>query len=359
MTPDSQERRTAMFKDNKLRLLMTLAGFERLGIDDEPDVTWIIPSTISARELHESCEIIEKHCNNPTFEYGDEDPMTAEEMLRRVPAAKAQANYDDDSEADDIISVEEEDFLFRPGGPTETNPKTAVLDELKKKRRKRRTAASGDEDGGISDDTRRDRQRAKLLGDRANERKMKSKFFVRDSDDDSNEELDMEFFAREEAIRKGQADRVLEALVSGKANAPVMGKKRKSEIHGEGKRKRTKSSPALSDSEDVETADEDSSSSPHRQRSVSRGAYSLTTPLSSPRVGSSQENGMADPIEVAVDSSQEPVWNKVPGLTLNEKLEADSGVGVGAVDEDEDDVPPAPSGRRRKRMALLDDSDEE
>lgn len=33
--PDTSERRTAMFKDNKLRLLITLAGFERLGLEDE------------------------------------------------------------------------------------------------------------------------------------------------------------------------------------------------------------------------------------------------------------------------------------------------------------------------------------
>ena len=355
--PDSQERKTAMFKDNKLRLLMTLAGFERLGVDDEPDATWIIPSHVSARELHETQEIVEKHCNNPTWEYGDEDPMTAEEMLRRARTAKpSRAEYDDDSEEDGIVSDEEEDFLFRPGGPVETNKKAAALNELKKKRRNRRNALSGDEDGGISDNTIEARRQARLLADREKKKKMKSKFFIRGSDDESNEELDMEFYAREEAIRRRQAGKALEVLMAGNPSAGAESKKRKSETHYEGRRKRTKNSPALSDSEDIDIADEDSSSSPRRPRSLSSGAHSLSTPLSTPKPSSLQEKGVPDAaMSVASDSSPERVTSKTSGLTLNEERDADSGSQDG--DGDEDEVRVAPT-RRRATAARLDDSDD-
>lgn len=355
--PDSQERRIAMFKDNKLRLLMTLAGFERLGIDDEPDTTWIIPSKTSARELHESQEIIEKHRNNPTWEYGDEDPMTAEEMLRRAPTVKpSRAEYDDDSEGDSIVSNED----FRPGGPTESNKKAAALKELKKKRRKRESTASEIDDRELSDDVRDARRQAGLLVDRGKKGKMKSKFFIRGSDDESNEELDMEFFAGEEAIRRKQAEKALEVLVTGRPSAGVNSKKRKSKTHDEGRRKRTKSTPALSDSEDIGIADEaSSSSSPHLQRSLSSGADPASTPRSSPKVNSSQENGMQDAMmEVTRDSSQERVTSKASGLTLNKERNTDGGSEDEDEDEDRDDVPVAPT-RRRARVARLDDSDEE
>ena len=79
--PDNDERRIAMFKDNKLRLLMTLVGFERLGLDDEPDATWIVPSTLASIALQETHALIEKHCNNPIMQYCEDDPISAEDLL--------------------------------------------------------------------------------------------------------------------------------------------------------------------------------------------------------------------------------------------------------------------------------------
>ena len=110
-----------MFKDAKLRLLMTLSGFERLGIDDEPGATWIIPSALSARELHETHDCIDKHRRDPVMQYGDTGEFEAAEMLRRKPntaARQKRADYDDDSEGA-ATDDGEEDFLFPPGRPVD------------------------------------------------------------------------------------------------------------------------------------------------------------------------------------------------------------------------------------------------
>lgn len=351
-----------MFKDNKLRLLMSLAGFERLGIDDEPDTTWLIPSALSARELSETQEMIEKHRSNPTMDYGDEDPKTAEEMLRRAPTAKKRAEFDDDSEDEGVVSNEEEDFLFRAGGPTETNKKSDALARLMKNRRNRRAVDSGDEDGGISDDTREARRKARLKADQEKKRRMKSKLRVRDSDEESDEDLDREFFAREEAIRKAQAERVREALQAGRITTMVGSQKRKSNAREGGDGKRARIDLTASDTEDPDVEDEQSSSAP-RGRSASVNSdveVSPSTPLSSPRISSSQEqvpeNTVTD--DARIDSSQERIRTKASALTL---IDQGTDTGSETGDEDEDDVMVAPMGRRRARgtALLLDDSDED
>lgn len=352
-----------MFKDNKLRLLMTLAGFERLGIDDEPDATWLIPSALSARELSETQDMIEKHRSNPTMDYGDEDPKTAEEMLRRAPTAQKRAEFDDDdSEDEGIVSNEEEDFLFRAGGPTETNKKSDALARLKKKRRNRRAVGSGDEDGGISDDTREARRKARLKADQEKKRRMKSKLLVRDSDEESDEDLDREFFAREEAIRNGQAERVREALQAGRITAMVGTQKRKSDAREEGHGKRARIDLTGSDTDDPDVMDEQSSSAP-RDRSASVNSdndVSPSTPFSSPRISSSQEKVAENTVtdDARIDSSQERIRTKASALTL---IDQGTDTGSEAGDEDEDDVMVAPMGRRRARgtALLLDDSDED
>lgn len=362
--PDNEERRIAMFKDNKLRLLMSLVGFERLGVDDEPDSTWLIPSALSARELSESQDMIEKHRRNPTMTYGDEDPKTAEEMLRRAPTAKKRAEYDDDSGDEGIFSNDEEDFLYRAGGPTETNKKSAALAELKKKRRNRRGVASGDEDEGTSDDEarRKARLKARLKADQEKKRKMKSKLLVRDSDEESDEDLDRDFFVREDAIRKAQAERVREALQAGRVTAVVGTQKRKGNAREGGDGKRARLDLTASDTEDSAVVDKQSSSA-LRGRSASVSSDDdgpPSTPLTSPRISSSQEKMPADVVvdDARIDSSQERIRTKASAMTL---IDQGTDTGSEAGDEDEDDALVAPAGRRRARgtALLLDDSDED
>lgn len=273
-----------MFKDNRLRLLMTLAGFERLGVEDEPGVTWIIPSTIPAKELHETHEMIEKHRNSPVTEYGEEgNSKSAEDMLRRASAQrKPRVEYDDDSGGEDgFISEGDDDFLYAPGGPTPMEKRANALDQLKKKRRRRRD--KGDEDNLSDDEARQAKRKAKLAAEKEKMRKMKSKLMVRDSDEESNEEEDRAFFAGEEALRRAQAEKALEALNAGELNGITStlrvkeGKKRKSgadsDLGGGGRRKKKKQVNA--DPYDDDHAAPASSSSPESRQANNLAALDL------------------------------------------------------------------------------------
>ena len=269
---------------------MTLVGFARLGIDDEPGATWIIPSALLARELHEVHEIVQKHRNNPTLQYGDEDPLSAEEMLRRKP--KSRAEYDDDSEGDGIVSDCDEDFLFPGGGgPTNANRKSAALEELKRIRRKRRL--SGDEDG-LDPEVLEARMKTRMENDLEKQRKIKSSEFVVDSDED--EDADRLFFQKEEERRKVHAAKVHEVLRAGRQEGSDAkeSKKRKSDIVPESQAKKSRISAFYSDSEDDEPLDDPLSRPPSRALSGTSSNddsdQSRDTPLSSLHPASSQEN---------------------------------------------------------------------
>lgn len=269
-----------------MRLLMTLAGFERLGAEDEPGVTWIIPSTIPARELHETHEMIENHRNNPVTEYGGEEgnQKTAEDMLRRASTEKKRhVEYDDDSGGDDgFISEGDDEFLYAPGGPTPMEKRADALDQLKKKRRRHKN--KGDEDILTDDEARQAKRKAKLAAEKEKMRRMKSKLMVGDSDEESNEEADRAFFAGEEALRRAQAEKALEALNAGELNGITStlqvkeSKKRKSgadgDLRGGGRRKRKKKQ-VNADSVDDGHAAPASQSSPETRQANNLAALGL------------------------------------------------------------------------------------
>lgn len=379
VTPDSDSTRLAMFKDARLRLLMNLSGFGRLGFDDEPGATWIIPSSIPSADLRHTQHVVEQHRKDPIFEYGEEDPMSAEEMLRRKPTEKAKlVEYDDDSDGDGIVSDTnmQEEFLFPPGGPTnKPNPHHTALNALKKKRRKRHTVASEGE-GGLDDETRQERRRAREKVDLEKRWKIKSAEFVKDSDDESDEDRDRDFFAREEARRQGQGEKVREALMAGRVSRTVEGEKvkpavksnkRKSDATGSSKRrkKRKGSSDADDDGdvelwrksrkESVELTDDDidaemgGTSSPPRRRGLyddSSQSEDEETPLSSPPLGGLSLSKSAEVPQIEVRSSQEDT-SEVLALALDPNND----------DDEEDDGLVVSTARRRGRVVVLEDSD--
>ena len=357
--PDTETTRLAMFKNSKLRLLMVLAGFERLSLEDEPNATWTIPSSLTSAQLNHTREIIEQHRNKPVFEYGEDDPMTAEELLRRKPTEKAKrAEYDDDSEGDGIVgdNVVEEEFLFPPN---QRLSHKSALNELIRERNKRRTVFSGDE-SELDEVTREARRKARELADLEKRRKIKSHDFVGDSDDETDEERDKAFFAREEARRKGQGQKIMEVLHAGRITKTVedeevsssgangkASRKRKSDSVGEAKGKRRRRNSFLGGSEEethLAAADADISTSPLRRAiSVSSSSDESTvedTPLSSPPLGG---------LSLSKDSrkaSAEPI-------TLDESIDK------GAQTDDEDVETLLISTARRRARPFLDDSDDE
>lgn len=358
---------------------MTLSGFERLGIDDEPGATWIIPSALSARELHETYNLIDKHRRDPVMQYGDDgDPLNAEEMLRRKAntAPKKKVDYDDDSEGDGIIDDGEEDFLFGGGGPVdEKTKKNNALKDLKKKRRRRRhTPTSDNDDGGLSDGTKERRRKSKYEAELERRSKYKSTEFVVDSDADSD--ADSKFFEKEEAMRKGQKSRVMEALKAGRVEKKSEGvlavannqAKRKGEVLDaeRGKRgKRKKASPPVDlsdeDDDDIMALDDPDagSSSPLAKNTlgISSGDEDTDTPLSSPHPASSQ-------LKAQTASSQDGIGRKVQDIALStgvagEEETAMAGADgvMGGSDSEEDQVVKRPSGRRKQTLFVSDDSE--
>lgn len=366
ITPDNDSLRTAIFKEARLRLLMSLSGMERLGIEDEPSATWIIPSSLTSAELRHTHETIEQHRKNPIFEYGDDDPMSAEELLRRKPTEKAKrAEYDDDSEGDGIVSDDdaENEFLFPFSGPVDRpNAHHKALDALKAKRRKRRHSNPIE----LDDETLEARRRARNKADLEKARKVKSAEFIRDSDDESDEERDRAFFAKEELRRKGQGEKVREAFAAGRVKKNIEGenvkpaaksmngsRKRKSAAgEGDGGRKKRKTDSGSSDEEsddDEDIATDDGSSSPARRaKSVSSAeSEDEVTPLSSPPlVGLTLSSKAADNAAQLEDAA------KVSEIALDVRDDVED-------EEDEADDIWVSTARRRGRVAVLDDSDDE
>lgn len=345
-----------MFKDNKLRLLMSLSGFERIGEDDDPMAVWIIPSSLKSDQLKETAEIIERHRQNPIMQYGEEDPISAEDMLRRKSSRKrTRAEFDDDSEGD--FAAPDDEFLFPAGGPT--NRKATALEELKKKRRKRKNP---DEEGNkLDEETLAARRRARERADYEKRMKIKSTEFVQDSDEEDDQERDRDFFAREETRRNVQTSRVLEAMRTGKLDE-ANSKKRKR--HGPRPDRRNKA--RISGDEDNIGLSSEADGGLNTQvfdRTLSRS----TSPRedSEPFLSESE----SEPSETPLSSQTEPVINP-----MVDKLSLAAGSGseamripdivVGRGDDDsntESDAPTAKArrDRQRTRAMLLDDSDEE
>ena len=355
--PDTEERRIAIFKDAKLRLLMTLAGFERLGIDDEPNAAWIIPSATTARQLHETYEIVQKHHEEPVMEYGEEDPMTAEEMLRRKPTERVRrAAYDDDLSGDDGIRSDgnDDNLLFPAGGPTDTGPRTAAaaLEKLKQKRRRRIMKPTSDiEDGagGLDDETREHRRKTREFHDLEKRKKIKSTEFVYDSEDDP--EADRLFFEREEIRRKGHAKKVMEVLRAGMVEGKGKRKTAEDMVKAKeiAKKRRLSSESESEEDHDVEMAD-DSSSPRVQELSDETESGEEDTPLSTPLEELPQARVLKEtPVEVQSLEDGSGISHGV----VSDRPDEDNGL------EDGDEAPVVLPLRRRNRAAMVLESDSE
>ena len=353
VNPDGEERRMAMFKDNKLRLLMSLVGMERVGIDDEPNATWIIPSALSSQDLQEVLKVIEKHRSDPVLQYGDEnDPVAAKDMLRRKPSIKPRAAYDDDSDGDGIDSDVDEDFSFPAGGPT--NRKSDALEKIKQRRKKHRAEGTDDE-ADLDEHALKALRRARLLADLEKRRKIKSSDLVHDSDDETDEEKDREFFAREEQRRARNAGKLQEALKvdslekPGLAAAPTS---RKRKIHVNIVPVSKKRKLSLSSNRSVSGNDDP----------VGDSESDCSLSLQARETSEMSEDGRSDtsfssPLPASPDKALESFSrNREPiPATMASKVSA-----IALEDDRDDEIEPlVPAIRRRARAVLYDESESE
>lgn len=287
-----------MFKDNKLRLLMTLVGFMRLGANDDPDASWIIPSSLTAAALQEAIDLIRKFEFEPPIY---EDGKAPEDLLRSKAAAARRptrrAEFDDDSDGIDPDS-EGDHGEYAVDHPTARKP-DGERKRLKQRRRARTPVELDDEERDARAEARRKKEIEKLA-------KQKSTMFVHDSDDEEwDADKDAAFFAREQALREDTMVQFKKSLVLGTVEPMVpinlLSKKRKAD-EATKKSKRRKSPPKRKagpfddsdDDEDMGDAGSVSSRAPSDEiESDQSGAESeneaTDTPLSSQHAGSKDE----------------------------------------------------------------------
>ncbi|KAI9828029.1 MAG: Topoisomerase 1-associated factor 1 [Thelocarpon impressellum] len=349
ITADHEARRIAMFKDNKLRLLMTLVGFERLGVDDEADSTWMIPSSAMSTQLSEALDAITGAEDNPPV---FDDGRDADDFVRRKSAPKPRrAAFDDDSDGDGIIEDQEEEFLFPAGGPTIR--KADALEKLKQKRRTRHQ--DEDEAEPLGEAEREARAEARRAADLERRRKIKSELFVHDSDDDDDEERDRIFFEEEEKRRRKQGSSLLQLLqANGNGagdNKPTKSKKRKGgDEQGDARKSRKVLGGLESEDDDSGVLSLPAHSDPARTSADDEA--DTDTPLSSPHLVSSQENATKVGSHFVSTPATSPT-------AQNLRRDVDMlDIGVNGDSEDDDALVVKPA-KRRARAGFIIESDSE
>ncbi|KAF4978660.1 hypothetical protein FZEAL_5003 [Fusarium zealandicum] len=213
--PDDKDRGTSMFKNSHLRLLMKLAGVQLLGqaSEETPESAWVIPVDVSADALKDAIHYISQaEFSPPTFEEG----ALAEHQLKRKPAVRKKAAFDDDEEG------EPDDELFPAGGPTARK----VIDDEgkpKKTRKRRRGSGAGEE---LDDEALEEKRRKRRERERDKDRRIKSALYVKEGDDEFDEEEDEAFFAREReiALQAEQASNAVRAEMGLSTRIPVPNK---------------------------------------------------------------------------------------------------------------------------------------
>jgi replication fork protection complex subunit Tof1/Swi1 len=395
--PDNDARRTAMFKNPHLRLLMNLVGMERLAptLDETPDSIWTIPGTITADALKETISLINKaEFTPPTFEDGE----LAEDQLRRRTAPRKRAAYDDDddptnhttnplnsdSDADDDGSG----ILFPAGGPT-ARKRTAEDGAPTKKRRQRLRRRDGSEEpDAVTDEQAEARARARRKKELEKARKVKSDMYVDPRDDESDAEGDREFFARELARQEAKNASFGGLLGDGGAGVAVASGVEKpawEELLGEGDgegeegvqvvnrgkgRKRKSGAAALAEGSEDEEEEEGSMTASDSGSSAAEVPASRPTKRRKPAQKKAvditsdeeEEDEDEDPMEFTQSSKDGPVMSDTP-LSLSPTRTARKSADAGDGEDEDEDMPVAKAaGRARPRARagfIVDSSDEE
>ncbi|KAL2760710.1 hypothetical protein ACRALDRAFT_1078682 [Sodiomyces alcalophilus JCM 7366] len=340
--PDDDARRTAMFKNPHLRLLMKLAGMQRLtpSMEETPDTLWVLPPEVTADDMKETINLIGKaEFSPPVFEEG----VLAEHQLRRKTAPRRKAAYDDDADDEDDI---DDEMLFPAGGPTERKVADADKAKKPKRRRRRRRGEDGEEGDMATQSERNDKARKRLEREREKARKIKSQLYVRASDDETDEERDREFFAREEELRQRMAKNA-SSDATGMAVSQALLK------NGSGRKRKQPELMAIGDDDDNLVADVRATGS-SRASLAADGDDSDTA-----------SDGTADTdLSSSSGRSVRKRRRMSPGSETEEAGKEADGVVPMQIDGDEEEelVIRAPASRARQRKLggfLMDSSDEE
>ncbi|RAK98003.1 putative DNA repair protein (Tof1) [Aspergillus ibericus CBS 121593] len=341
----------AMFSNAKLRLLMTLVKFERLGVEDVPGASWVIPSTTRAQDLREMKSFIDKYLEKAFRGTLGRDPR---ELIRRKYGGRKLAdNHDNpdihfgsDSEGEEEVP---DGPLFPPNPRSRANP---AKEPQKKKKRKGRNADEDDEDDAVDEETLEERRQARLENTRARLAKIKSDLYVHASDEDTDEEADKEFFLLEEQRRKDQAQRVKKALLTGITEDAAGASSKTGQRKRQNNRLSTQTGEAQSKRQRRGETDEED-----EDDDVVMGGVDVSSPPQSEREGTPSRE-MEDDFDFDDDLAFSRDRGKGLGSLGDQNQDSNEPDDVMAPDEDEA-VPMAAASRRRVRAGFVVDSDSE
>lgn len=317
---------------------MVLVGFERLGVEDVPGASWVVPSALGSKALRYIKSVIDNCLEKPFAEDNERDPR---DLLRRKDIgdvyeeghrALADVNFGSDSEGEEVPDGP----LFPPNPRSKSN----ALNDLKKKRKQKQKEDNREPlDDEIIEERRLNRQKNAL----ARQAKIRSELYIHASDDETDEEGDEEFFRLEEQRRKDQAVRIKKALLLGAMEDPEnqtgrkkSGQKRKT-VQSAGnadERKRRRPSPQ------AESDDDDDILMTGVDRPLSR---------ESPNHEQDDDSDLDDDFAFSRDRQK--------SASPNHSIHSSGANADGNQDEDEEPVT-APS-RRRMRAGFVVDSDSE
>lgn len=398
LSPDTDERKTQLFKDKHLRLLLTTLGLERLGLAENVGASWVIPSELTTEQIKEALESIKKtEFDPPNFEEG----KTAADMIRNKPSARRAANtYESASDIDNDEGSGSGGDIDESLFPPNLRERRAEGAERPSKR-KRLTERNAKELTEAELDERAAERRKR---EKERNSKIKSQLYVSASDDESDAEGDAEFFRVEEERRRKMEGIIRSALlqkaveedeeagvgggVEGKGKGE--GRKRKSAAGAAGKdggKRRKKQVESDDEDGDEDKARGAASSSEggaiakggrrplFEDESEGRGSGSEVD-VDRPRTArSSTRNETSDDVDgneqeeetpstspAAADKPAEDLpLTEVSGNASTPKLSTGTVKRVISDDEDdEDDVPVSkPTARRSVRAGFIVDSDTE
>jgi replication fork protection complex subunit Tof1/Swi1 len=339
---DSAERKLALFKDKHLRLLLTAVGYQRLGVAEDTEASWILPGEVSSTKLNDiATKIQQAEFDPPTF-----DGRSATDMIKpKGSYVRRETNtgpFGDASDAEEGASEADNDpdAPMFPPNLREKRKQAAGDDEEAPKKKRRLQRRNAGEDPTDSDAERRAESRREKERER-NER-IKSKLFVTASDDESDAEGDAEFFRLEEERRQKMKGIIRNQLLAemnevGKGDGGKGKKAGKKEVRAKAK----EVARALCEDEDdlvegvLEGMDVDEDA---------------------------DEDGDGDDGVVDVPSSSPAPDPSSPGAMdiadNGDAAEKEAPIAIPDDDEDEDDAPVSKKPpARRLRAGFLDDSD--
>jgi len=345
LSPDTDERITALFRDKHLRLLLTEAGIQRLGAADDQDASWVVPSGLTADKLKELLSCIE------TTEFQgriSEDGASAASLIRNKSTARRGAVLSE-SESGSDRDVDDPQF------PANLREKRRIGDEgedrpHKKRRLGRRNRTELTEAQALAKAEERERK------ERERNSKIKSQLYVTASDDESDAEADAEFFRLEEDRRRKMDGVIRSALLKERESAAQDVTKMKKS--GGTKRKkpdefsameRERPAPAYSFASSDEPLSSGDGADEGERSPVWRNPYVRMNDESSSSEDLSEEEYERPLKEV---SGNRTVLPRAP-----DKARIDSGM---ADEDDEDEAPiTRPAMRRHVRAGFIVESDSE